>query len=58
VDDIADQFNSAPFVPSTKQLLPLPAGLHAAVNEPEDRLSCGSGACYVQFTVTGTKGAV
>lgn len=48
-------FNSEPFVPSADQLLPVPPGLSATVEEPEG-LPCGSGACYRSVVVTGEQG--
>ncbi|WP_141725424.1 hypothetical protein [Micromonospora pallida] len=48
-------FNSEPFIPSADELLPVPAGLSATVDEPDGH-SCGSGACGRFFTVTGRSG--
>jgi len=47
--------NSQPFTPSADELLPVPKGLHATVEEPTD-LACGSGMCGLRITVTGTRG--
>jgi hypothetical protein len=48
-------FNSEPFVPSAKELLPVRAGLTAVVEE-SDGGSCGSGVCALFITVTGGPG--
>ncbi|WP_052745008.1 hypothetical protein [Micromonospora sp. HK10] len=48
-------FNSEPFIPSADELLPVPAGLNATVEEPVGT-ACGSGACGRFITVTGRPG--
>ncbi|MDG4787579.1 hypothetical protein O7626_16825 [Micromonospora sp. WMMD1102] len=45
-------FNGEPYLPSADELLPVPAGLTATVEEPEGS-ACGSGACGLAITVTG-----
>ncbi|MEO3927726.1 hypothetical protein ABGB07_28235 [Micromonosporaceae bacterium B7E4] len=45
-------FNGEPHLPSADELLPVPAGLTATVEEPTGP-PCGSGACSRFVTVTG-----
>ncbi|MCA2218185.1 hypothetical protein [Jidongwangia harbinensis] len=52
---IAVVLRPGPFLPSTDTVLPLPAGLHAAVEPPDDG-SCGTGSCTQTITVTGPPG--
>ncbi|MBE1488223.1 hypothetical protein [Plantactinospora soyae] len=48
-------FNGEPYLPSADELLPVPAGLTATVEEPAGP-PCGSGACGRFITVTGRPG--